>query len=307
MKKLLRDQCIYALSKDETPKLTVKQGEHFLLETYDARKGRLQRRDQVLTSAPAWGTDQPQTNPYTGPVYIEGVKAGDVIKVTVHSMSVAERGYVVHKHDFGVAYRLVDETDVTFATVNGDKIDLDCGLTIPLRPHIGSLGVTPAEGSVATGFCGRHGGNMDCRFFGAGSDIFLPVFCDGALLGAGDLHASMGCGELQGMAVEIPGEIELSVEKIDGMKLNCPVIRYEDELLVIGADIDLRLAVQYASEDMVALLMEYGSMNKMSALTMLTAVCDAAVCQACDPSIFGVVSVNVDKKWVPEFCRLGRI
>jgi len=307
MQKLFRDDCIYALDRNEAPKLKVAQGEHFRMETYDARKGRLQTKDQVLTSAPKWGTAQPQTNPYAGPVYIDGVKAGDVIKVTVHDVSVCERGYVVHKNDSGVAYRLVDETEAVFGTVKGNEIEFDCGLKIPLRPHIGSLGVTPAEGSVATGYCGRHGGNMDCRFLAAGASIFLPVFCDGALLGAGDLHASMGGGELQGMGVEICGEIELSVEKVEGIKLACPVISTGDDLLVIGSDVDLRLAVQYASEDMVKFLMDYAPMNKLSALTMLTTVCDSIICQSCDPKIFGVVAVTVGKNWVPDFCKLAGI
>jgi amidase len=307
MQKLFRDDCIYALDRDEPPKLRVKEGEHFRMETYDARRGRLQTKDQVLTSAPSWGTEQPQTNPYAGPVYIEGVSPGDVLKVSVHDVAVAPRGYVVHKRDSGVAHKMVAETVAVFADVNGDQIDLDCGISIPLRPHIGSLGVTPADKIVATGFAGRYGGNMDCRFLDNGSDVFLPVFVRGALLGAGDLHASMGGGELQGQGIEISGEVELSAKKVPGLKLDCPVIRHGDELLVIGVDRDLRLAIEYAATDMVQLLMQYGPMNKLSALSLLTTVCDTSVCQSCDPAIFGVVSVSIDKKFVPEFCRLADI
>jgi len=307
MQKLLRENCVYSLDKNEPPKLRVKQGEHFRMETYDARKGRLQRKDQVLTTAPNWGSEQPQTNPYAGPVYVEGVMAGDAIKVSIHDVTVEKRGFVVHKHDFGIACKFMEETEAVFGDVNGDRIDFDCGISIPLRPHIGSLGVSPAGAPVATGYCGRHGGNMDCRFLDKGSDIFLPVFVPGALLGAGDLHASMGCGELQGMAAEISGEVELSTEKAEGLQLECPVIRNGDELLVIGTDLDLRLAVEYASADMVKLLMKYGPMNKLSALTLLTTLCDAAICQSCDPSIFGVASVGIDKKYMPLFCEMGRI
>ena len=42
----------------------------------------------------------------------------------------------------------------------------------------------------------RGGGNVDCRHLIAGSTLWLPIWCDGALFSCGDAHAAQGDGEV---------------------------------------------------------------------------------------------------------------
>jgi acetamidase/formamidase len=56
---------------------------------------------------------------------------------------------------------------------------------------------------------------MDIRHLAKGSSVKLPVWVPGALFSAGDIHASMGDGEVCLSAIECPGTAKLrfSVEK----------------------------------------------------------------------------------------------
>ena len=61
----------------------------------------------------------------------------------------------------------------------------------------------------------ENGGNADIKELGPGSKLYLPVRVDGANLSVGDLHFSMGDGEITA-AVEMAGWIDLGVDLIRG-------------------------------------------------------------------------------------------
>jgi acetamidase/formamidase len=94
------------------------------------------------------------------------------------------------------------------------------GIRVPLRPFCGVLGVAPkGRGLTEVGPPGRHGGNMDIRHLGAGSQVKIPVLAEGALFSAGDVHAAMGDGEVCGSAIECAGSTTLRfrIEKRAGL------------------------------------------------------------------------------------------
>ena len=66
---------------------------------------------------------------------------------------------------------------------------------VPLWLSI-AVGVAPAEGEILTFLAGPHGGNLDDHMNGIGATLHIPVFQPGALLAIGDMHASMGDGEI---------------------------------------------------------------------------------------------------------------
>jgi amidase len=72
-----RDKVFFAFSPDLQPALKVKQGEEVLLQTHDCFEGQIQTPADLVTDLD-WG----HVNPATGPVYIEGAKPGDVLRVT---------------------------------------------------------------------------------------------------------------------------------------------------------------------------------------------------------------------------------
>lgn len=299
-KTLARSHSFYRFDSACPCQIQVEQGEHFYVETFDARCGRLQRREQLLTTAPDWSSSQPQTNPCTGPVEIRGIQAGDTVKIDVHGIDLEQRGFIIHKTETGICKQLVDQTYVVFVEIEEDRAVLETGTAIPIRPHIGTLGLAPKE-SIATAFAGAHGGNMDCRFLEPGSSVYLPAAVDGASLGVGDVHASMGCGELQGTGIEICAAVELSGRRAEGIQVRGPVVCSGGRVMTIGSADDLQTALEIASADMVDLLERYGGYDRSSALCLLTTICDGGICQSFDHAIFSVASVSIERSYLPMF------
>ena len=74
---------------------------------------------------------------------------------------------------------------------------------IPIRPHFGVRGLAPSEADMVDSIPPNYvGGNIDDWRIGKGATMYYPVAVPGALLSAGDSHASQGDSELCGTAIE---------------------------------------------------------------------------------------------------------
>ena len=197
---------IYAFSPDNPPALTVPDGAVVYIDTCDCFD------DQLRTEADTLETlDWEKINPATGPIYIEGVRAGGVLKVTIESIDVGEQGVIATGKGLGVlGDRFEGMTRRYIPFVDGAAV-WDDKLSLPLRPMIGVIGVAPAGDDVPCGTPGHHGGNMDTRLIAEGATIYLPVAVPGALLAACDLHAAMGDCEVAVTGVEVAGSVTLQV------------------------------------------------------------------------------------------------
>ena len=117
------------------------------------------------------------------------------------------------------------------------------GVKIPLRLHLGSMGVVPSEADVVDSIPpGYFGGNIDNRNIGVGTSLYLPVAVPGALFSGGDAHASQGDSELDGTAIEtsITGVFQFVLHKqadlaetiLEGV--NYPLLETPDSWIVHG-------------------------------------------------------------------------
>src|SRR5699024_320307 len=104
--------------------------------------------------------DWDHINPATGPVYVEGAKAGDVLKVEILEIELEEEGTMCCLPGDGVLGPDVQQSSVKKVPVR-DGICLFDGIQIPANPMIGVIGVAPAGDPVPCGTPGSHGGNMD--------------------------------------------------------------------------------------------------------------------------------------------------
>src|SRR5699024_12526820 len=95
--KLSKDNLFYAMSKDNEPKLTVKLGDTVDVETHDCFTGQITSEEGSFG-----GLDWERINPATGPVYVNGIKAGDVLKVTINSIDISTTGVMVTVHGMGL-------------------------------------------------------------------------------------------------------------------------------------------------------------------------------------------------------------
>jgi len=114
---------------------------------------------------------------------------------------------------------------------------------IPIRPHFGVLGLAPAEADMVDSIPPNHvGGNIDDWRIGKGAVMYYPVAVPGALLSAGDSHASQGDSELCGTAIEcsLTGTFQLMLHKeatLAGTALEAlsyPLLETQDEWVLHG-------------------------------------------------------------------------
>lgn len=161
----------------------------------------------------------PHHHPLTGPIYVEGAKPGDFLKVHIEEIKIKEMAQMLSK-SAGIA-PLGKDKDFDFSSrypVIAELIDEEGNLryfknqlNLKASPCIGMIATMPKEGIIKTGHIGETGGNFDNPFLTEGVDIYLPVEVEGAGLYLGDVHAKQAYGELSGIALEASSEVKLKV------------------------------------------------------------------------------------------------
>lgn len=271
---------IYAFDKNNRPVKHVKPGESVTLETYDCFTNQIQSEITEMTSI-----DWNQVNPATGPVYVENVQPGDILKVTIDRLEIGNQGVMITSKDLGIMGDRFEEFDVKIIPVQNDKAIFDDNLEIPLNKMIGVIGVAPEGDPVNCGTPGAHGGNMDTKFITEGATLYFPVFAEGALFAAGDFHAAMGDGEISGSGIEVPGEVTVTFDVIKGHSIKHPLLENENGITFLASAETLDTSTRMAVRDMLDLLHPHTGLT-MSHLTMLmSAVGQTQVSQIVDPLI----------------------
>jgi len=283
--KLTSDHVIYRFSKDIPPALEVDIGEILVLETLDAFSGRITKVDDAYL----YEKKGKGLNPATGPIYVKGAEPGDTLVVKILDIEVQSYDHRALMKGAGVANieknpkGLIVEIKDNFVIYN-EKIHL------PLRPMVGVIGVAPAGEEIVTIHPGTHGGNMDINLVTVGTKVYLPVSVHGALLALGDLHASMGDGELPGGGIDINGEVTVKLGLIKGRSWLRPWLETGDSWATCSNSRTLEEAISIAAEDMIDKIVEMTKMSRKDAFTMIGAYGDAKIGQA---SISKVRDVDV--------------
>ncbi|MGE5703359.1 MAG: acetamidase/formamidase family protein, partial [Clostridia bacterium] len=154
----------------------------------------------------------------------------------------------------------------------------------PIKPMIGVIGVSPAEGTISTVHPGAHGGNLDCKEITEGATIYLPVFVPGGKLALGDFHALMGDGEVAASGVEIGGRVQLHVELIKGVSEGTPVVEDEDHFYVLYTAQKLDEACEKATEAMFRFLQKrMPELEPNDIVAMMGIVGDIRISQMVNP------------------------
>jgi amidase len=113
----------------------------------------------------------------------------------------------------------------------------------------------------------------------------MPVFQKGALLAIGDMHASMGDGEISGTGVEIGGDVLIEVNVIKGKSGRWPITETADSWFTHGTtDADLNEAIKLACEEAAQLLVEQWGFTWEDAFIFLSVAGDVGIAQSCHPS-----------------------
>ena len=173
---------------------------------------------------------------------------------------------------------------VPVASWSDDRVEFKPGITLPLAPFFGSMGVAPPPlvGRISSRPPGWHGGNLDNKDLVAGSVLYLPVHVPGALLSIGDGHALQGDGEVTGTALEtsLRGTFELRVLK--GQRLRWPRAETPTHYIAMGLHEDLDEATKLAVREMVEFLMAEKKLSRDEAYMLCSLAADLHVTQAVD-------------------------
>ncbi|NMF82217.1 acetamidase/formamidase family protein [Nodosilinea sp. P-1105] len=224
----------------------------------------------------------------------------------------------------GTLHETIDYPGIIVDPATVTQIDetLD-GVKIPLRLHMGSMGVAPSEADIVDSIPPSYfGGNIDNRNIGIGTTMYYPVAVPGALFSAGDAHASQGDGELDGTAIEtsmdgifqfvLHKQADLAGTILEGV--NYPLLEtaeawivhgftYPNYLEALGDEAQSRIyelssldpALKDSSAKMRDFLMNGMTMSEDEAFSLMTVGADFAITQVVDGNwgVHGIIPKGI--------------
>jgi len=281
------------------PALHIKSGDRVLTKTIDA-------------GGVDWNGKQvaPSPNPETGPFYIDGAEPGDVIVVTLNKLETnramafsdsllapytTDPSAIAARTD-RARKRLTWTIDKARGVATLDQKDVQPGgITLPLRPMLGCIGVAPASKEAwSTTYPGPFGGNMDYAYMGTGVKLMLPVKEPGALLFLGDGHARQGEGEVVGQGLETSMDVDFTVTLIKKKKIAWPHLETATHVMTLGSARPLLEAFQNATAELQQLLMNDYGYTERGAQTLMGQAAEYEISNVVDPNFTVVAKIRKD-------------
>ncbi len=278
------------IAPQAAPVLTVASGDTVILDTWamwDNAGGAGLDLAHALALRDRFRAEGRGPHSLTGPIAVRTAEPGDILKVEIERLEIADHGINVifpGKQSRGLLSDVFEDAELrhfaldrrTMTTTLGDRV------TIPLRPFLGIMGVSPPAGDAprSSAIPGDFGGNIDCSDLVAGSVLYLPVFADGAGFYAGDAHAAQGAGEVVQTALETAmtaAQLKLTVLK--GRSIKRPRAETPHHFITMGLDEDLREAARQAVLDMIDLLVDAHDMTARDAYALCSLQADLLVTQ----------------------------
>lgn len=113
--------------------------------------------------------------------------------------------------------------------------------------------------------------------------LYVPVFVRGDLLWSGDSHAAQGNGEVNLTAIETAfKELNVTVEVIKNRRLDWPLIETPEDMITMGFDPDLSVALGNAKAETVKWLASSRGVSPEWAEGLMTRISDCRIRQVVD-------------------------
>ncbi len=234
-----------------------------------------------------------------GPIHVEGARPGDTLRIDVLELEPGEWGWVAILPGLGLLGDDFPEPVVrTYSLREPGVAEIAPGVRIPTAPFLGTMGVHPGEPATASAMPPhRGGGNIDNRHLVAGSTLWLPVWCDGALFSCGDPHAAQGDGEVCITGIECPmrATLRLTVER---RTIAAPRFATPGRLLAadesaghvgtMGLHGDLMEGARIAVREMIALLGAEHGLDPVDAYVLCSLAGDLKILEIVDAGVWNV-------------------
>ncbi|MDR1540613.1 MAG: acetamidase/formamidase family protein [Clostridiales bacterium] len=279
----------YSFSKSNSPSNTACDGETLAFKTVDCYGG-----NSVLGEMPIYTPGK--ANGASGPVFVAGAQPGDALAVDIFDISVGRCGFI-HASSRSGPLRAVCEDRTKLVHVKDGAVEFN-GISWNAKPMIGVIGVAPEDGAISSFLAGRHGGNMDSKLIAKGAKVYLPVRVPGALLQIGDLHASMGDGEVCGTGIEIAGLVTARVKLVKSAELHWPLTETSAGWHINAAGATVESAMTSAAHELARLLCKAWGWDATDAFMYLSVRGDAGINQCCVPcdNVQVVVRFSIPKE-----------
>lgn len=285
------DKCNFSFNKNISPAIKVNTGDEVVFHTRDAHNGTVPEGKNVMFPDIALN----ECNPITGPVYVNNAEPGDILKVKIKDIELSASGYIPARKKMGIIKGLVQKNIARNMQIKNGFIHFSPDIKVPVRPMIGTIGVVPKNNAVSSAYAGVHGGNMDNNDVRKGAIIYLPVFFEGALLSVGDVHASMGDGELTSGGVDTCAKVVLELYLVKNRKIDYPIIETEDAIVLTSNDMNFFKANWIITRRMISLLKEYLDIESVEAYWLISICGDLKISQACNCPIGVTLRISFPK------------
>jgi amidase len=283
---LSRNQVIWSFGPGLQPVLEVEPGDVVTFETNDCFTGQITSEADLVTDI-----DLTRINSATGPVAVKGAEPGDSLVAEILDIRPIEWGVATLIPGFGQLIEQVQAPLTRLFEVKDGTIRQNERISFPARPMVGVVGVATGGEELSTGLAGQHGGNLDDHLHGKGATIFFPVRQPGGMFAVGDMHASMGDGEICFTGVEIAGEVDIRFDLLKGKQATWPVTELADRWLPHATADRFDDALKLVSEEAARMLVDEHGFSMEDAFIFLSVACDAGVAQACKPAEgFGTIA-----------------
>src|SRR5213083_3562649 len=284
--RLGRDEVIWSFGPELEPVLEVEPGETVTFETNDCFTGQIRSEDDLVTEI-----DLSRINNATGPVAVRGAEPGDSLVAEILDVRPIEWGVATLIPGFGQLIDQVRSPLTRLFHVQEGVVKMNDRVSFPAMPMVGVVGVATDGEELSNGLAGRHGGNLDDHWHGAGARISFPVRQPGGMFAVGDMHASMGDGEICFTGVEIAGEVDIRFDLLKGKQGTWPVTELADRWIPHATADDYDDALKLVTEEAARFLVDEWGFSVEDAFIYLSVACDAGVAQACKPAPgFGTIA-----------------
>jgi len=289
------------------PRLRIVSGDTVHLECVDSSGAQVH---PSMTLAEYLKIDRDRIHALTGPIFVEGAEAGDVLQVDVLEVAHKGWGWTSVVSGLGFLKQRFAEPFLFIWKLDGEVSKSIAPAVVPLRPFCGVMGVAPAEdGEFRTRPPGIFGGNMDVRELCTGATLYLPVLNRGALFSAGDAHAAQGDGEVCINGIECPAEVTLRFQvhkqhSLPGPMLETPAARKLEtdaaagEWIVVESSSDAAGAARAATSRMIDFLADRWGFSAVHAYLLCSVAMNLRLSQVVNEPIY-TVSAAISKQILP--------
>jgi amidase len=280
-----KEEAVFSFGPEMKPVLEVDSGTVVTFETHDCFSGQIRTENDLITDI-----DFSKVNPATGPVAVRDAEPGDSLIVEILDIRPGPQGVATIIPGYGQLIDIVESPVTKVLPVRDGVVHFNHKIRFPVRPMVGVVGVATGDEDITNAMPGQHGGNLDDHLHAIGTKIYFPVRQPGGMFGVGDMHASMGDGEICGTGIEIAGEVTVRFDLLKGKQGAWPVSETEGAWIAHGTATDYPDAMREACREAAYLLANEWNLSLEDAFILLSIRADVGVAQACKPSPFAAVA-----------------